>query len=941
MLCVEWNHVAELCLYLDDLSEENRILCLCSRAFVNDRHLYQLGLKGIYRSKKNDDLDYAEDEEREEEEEDKAAGGTVASESNDVPLVEEELDSEAELMAQMGLPMKFGGSAFEKNFVLPGSSVKQHKKCKQRKKRIKQQKCKNEATEDLTPNVDVCFEEYRNSPEQPEGEEEALTASGPADTVEPPSPDGTLQKRWGNYWNQYGQGLLWQDWLVKHPEVSQDNSEPWASSETKEEWHKHYQEYYWHYYEQFHYWTQQGWTFDSPGETVDKDQAIRDDAELPDYTLPLSPPLRKDIDCLYDGIVNRLETINLHVEETGQDSKPLSDIYEPHPMKATEGIETHCPCDPVDGDPRDGGSEETDAPAGHSANSQPVVQPSPKRTVQNAWPAISKDEGEDEDDPPECKQAKVKRSHELDAEENPCEAFEESSTVLGLKHGTGEKYGGISHFKHRTLRYLDKGARHKSHLLDMHRPMTVKNNHIFFTDESETKPIISKMLNKVQSFLGKVNRAVEDEAHQDLVEVEDSVSSSDSEGLDFSSSKSPIGEQKECSSKAPCEDGHPDREPCEDRHPNREPCEDSHPDREPCEDGHPDTEPCEDRHPNREPCEDRHPDTEPCEDRHPNREPCEDDHPDTEQSSKLPYEKVRTALLESSSPNQETDCKLPSNAIWCLTDENYPQEQSRNSSRELVSLETPSYLQVETEEEKNASPVTSADWSNKKKKRKNKKKRQCLPPEIAADPHLAKYWAQRYRLFSRFDEGIKLDEEGWFSVTPEKIAQHIAQRVRQCINCEVVVDAFCGVGGNAIQFALEGMKVIAVDIDPVKLELAYNNAEVYGVADQIEFIRADYMSIAADLKADAVFLSPPWGGPDYVSAEIFDIKTMMNLDGFEIFQLSQKISKNIIYFVPRNTDIEQVASLAGPGGQVEIEQNFLNKKLKTLTVYFGDLIRKL
>mgnify|MGYP001859137412 CR=1 FL=1 len=32
-----------------------------------------------------------------------------------------------------------------------------------------------------------------------------------------------------------------------------------------------------------------------------------------------------------------------------------------------------------------------------------------------------------------------------------------------------------------------------------------------------------------------------------------------------------------------------------------------------------------------------------------------------------------------------------------------------------------------------------------------------IPPEIAADPELIKYWAQRYRLFSRFDEGIKLD----------------------------------------------------------------------------------------------------------------------------------------------------------------------------------------
>lgn len=46
----------------------------------------------------------------------------------------------------------------------------------------------------------------------------------------------------------------------------------------------------------------------------------------------------------------------------------------------------------------------------------------------------------------------------------------------------------------------------------------------------------------------------------------------------------------------------------------------------------------------------------------------------------------------------------------------------------------------------------------KKKKKKNKNRKVIgLPPEIAAVPELAKYWAQRYRLFSRFDDGIKLD----------------------------------------------------------------------------------------------------------------------------------------------------------------------------------------
>ena len=73
--------------------------------------------------------------------------------------------------------------------------------------------------------------------------------------------------------------------------------------------------------------------------------------------------------------------------------------------------------------------------------------------------------------------------------------------------------------------------------------------------------------------------------------------------------------------------------------------------------------------------------------------------------------------------------------------------------------------------------------------------------------------------------------------------------------------------------------VIAVDIDPEKIACARHNAQVYGVADRIDFIQGDFLKLAPSLKADVVFLSPPWGGPDYLQAEVFDIQTMMQPDG--------------------------------------------------------------
>ncbi|XP_043208715.1 trimethylguanosine synthase-like [Amphibalanus amphitrite] len=206
---------------------------------------------------------------------------------------------------------------------------------------------------------------------------------------------------------------------------------------------------------------------------------------------------------------------------------------------------------------------------------------------------------------------------------------------------------------------------------------------------------------------------------------------------------------------------------------------------------------------------------------------------------------------------------------------------------------------------------------------------------VRKSPELRKYWQQRYRLFSRFDEGVRLDREGWFSVTPERIARHIADRCRS----DVIVDAFCGVGGNAIQFAATCRLVIAVDICPERVELARFNAGVYGVQDRIQFVVGDFFELAPRLRADAVFLSPPWGGPEYSNAEVYDMYRLDGtMDGREMMRAARSISKNIALLAPRSADVDQLAAMAGPGGRVEVEQNLLNGRAKTITAYYGDLI---
>ena len=66
-----------------------------------------------------------------------------------------------------------------------------------------------------------------------------------------------------------------------------------------------------------------------------------------------------------------------------------------------------------------------------------------------------------------------------------------------------------------------------------------------------------------------------------------------------------------------------------------------------------------------------------------------------------------------------------------------------------------------------------------------------------------------------------MDAESWFSVTPERLAAHIAVRMCRARRGLLVVDPFCGCGGNVIQQALADPTgaVLAIDIDPTKASI--------------------------------------------------------------------------------------------------------------------------
>jgi SAM-dependent methyltransferase len=90
--------------------------------------------------------------------------------------------------------------------------------------------------------------------------------------------------------------------------------------------------------------------------------------------------------------------------------------------------------------------------------------------------------------------------------------------------------------------------------------------------------------------------------------------------------------------------------------------------------------------------------------------------------------------------------------------------------------------------------------------------------------------------------------------TRTTVATHRARRLRS-LGVRSVADLCSGIGGDAIALARAGIRVLAVDRDPLTVAAARANADALGLADLIEVREADVTEV--DTQAyDAVFVDP-------------------------------------------------------------------------------------
>ena len=118
------------------------------------------------------------------------------------------------------------------------------------------------------------------------------------------------------------------------------------------------------------------------------------------------------------------------------------------------------------------------------------------------------------------------------------------------------------------------------------------------------------------------------------------------------------------------------------------------------------------------------------------------------------------------------------------------------------------------------------------------------------------------RLRQRAVAKFGAEDAGRMFFTPHGVEQStrasVATYRAECLEASgvrSVADLCCGIGGDAIAFARAGIRVLAVDRDPLTCAVARANADALGLADLIDVREADVTEVDTS-GYDAVFVDP-------------------------------------------------------------------------------------
>ena len=97
------------------------------------------------------------------------------------------------------------------------------------------------------------------------------------------------------------------------------------------------------------------------------------------------------------------------------------------------------------------------------------------------------------------------------------------------------------------------------------------------------------------------------------------------------------------------------------------------------------------------------------------------------------------------------------------------------------------------------------------------------------------------------------------------------------------------------------------------------------------------------VKVDCIFGSPPWGGPQYLKQDVYDLETSLEPMGIEkLLKSFLKVSSNVILFLPKNSNLNQLAhvtrKLLGPYAKCKVLYVNENGYTKGMLCMWGDIL---
>ena len=164
---------------------------------------------------------------------------------------------------------------------------------------------------------------------------------------------------------------------------------------------------------------------------------------------------------------------------------------------------------------------------------------------------------------------------------------------------------------------------------------------------------------------------------------------------------------------------------------------------------------------------------------------------------------------------------------------------------------------------------------------------------------------------------IKLDEEALYSTTDQVTADKITRDILNYIpRSSTITDATACIGGSAYSFAQSFSNVIAIENNKERYDLLKQNINVllntktenksifhnaFSNLNNVECRYGDALIECQKQFQDAIFIDPPWGGPEYKTLD----KVQLYLSGLSLHEVCKRLYKYtdyIILKVPVNFD---------------------------------------